>query len=155
MIFKTVTALALRLFVEQTVRNAPFIVAPPCQSDIKRTLRRCGRTPWKRQTPRFSRGFYALPDGSFDPNGERRVSAPAALWFRNGGCAGRLAAAGEGPHQSKIYAESNQSDFSQFFAELISMQTLAIYRPLLVRGSIARDQAQRLRGIATGSKRVG
>jgi hypothetical protein len=58
-------------------------------------------------------------------------------------------------HQSKIYAESNQSDFSQFFAELISMQTLAIYRALLVRGSIARDQAQRLRGIATGSKRVG
>jgi hypothetical protein len=51
---------------------------------------------------------------------------------------------GRRPHQSKIYAESNQSDFSQFFAELISMQTLAIYRPLLVKGSIARDQAQRL-----------
>ena len=27
----------------QTRRNAPFIVAPPCQSDIKRTLRRRGR----------------------------------------------------------------------------------------------------------------
>jgi hypothetical protein len=56
----------------------------------------------------------------------------------------RLAAAGEGTHQSKIYAESNQSDFPQIFGELISMQTLAIYRPLLVRRSIARDQAQRL-----------
>ena len=47
-------------------------------------------------------------------------------------------------HQSKIYAESNQSDFPQFFADLISMQTLAIYRALLVKGSIARDQAQQL-----------
>src|ERR1700722_15670089 len=26
--------------VKQTRRNAPFIVAPPCQSEIKRTLRR-------------------------------------------------------------------------------------------------------------------
>ena len=155
MIFKTVTALALRLFVEQTFRNAPFIVAPPCQSDIKRTLKRCGRTAPKRQRPRLSRGFCVFPDGSFDPDGERPVSAPAGLWFRNGGCALRVVAAGEGPHQSKIYAESNQSDFSQFFVELISMQTLAIYRPLLVKESIARDQAQRLLCIATGSKRVG
>src|ERR1700722_19285586 len=114
MIFKTVTALALRLFVEQTVRNAPFIVAPPCQSDIKRTLRRCGRTPWKRQTPRFSRGFYALPDGSFDPNGERRVSAPASLWFRNGGCAGRLAAAGEGPINRKFTPNQISRIFCSF-----------------------------------------
>jgi hypothetical protein len=57
---------------------------------------------------------------------------------------------GGDPHQSKIYAESNQSDFSRIFAELISMQTLAIYRALLVRESMARDQAQRLRGLATG-----
>jgi hypothetical protein len=67
----------------------------------------------------------------------------------------RVAPAGESPHQSKIYAESNQSDFTQIFGELISMQTLAIYRRLLVRGLIARDQAQRLPGIATGSKRDG
>jgi hypothetical protein len=48
----------------------------------------------------------------------------------------------ESPPQSKIYAESNQSNFPQIFGGLISMQTLAIYRPLLVRGLLARDQAQ-------------
>jgi hypothetical protein len=48
-------------------------------------------------------------------------------------------------HQSKIYTESNQSDFSQIFAELSSMQTLAIYRRLLVRIDCARSTA-------TGSK---
>jgi hypothetical protein len=36
-------------------------------------------------------------------------------------------------HQSKIYAESNQSDISRIFGDLTSMQTLAIYRRLLVR----------------------
>jgi hypothetical protein len=36
--------------------------------------------------------------------------------------------------QSKIYTESNQSDFSQILDELSSMQTLAIYRPLLNQG---------------------
>ena len=45
MILKTVTALALGLFVKQTCRNAPFIVASTCQSEIKRTLRRAGPRP--------------------------------------------------------------------------------------------------------------
>jgi hypothetical protein len=31
--------------VEQTRRNAPFIVATPCQSEIKRTLRRINSQP--------------------------------------------------------------------------------------------------------------
>ena len=39
-------------------------------------------------------------------------------------------------HQSKIYTESNHSDFSQIFGELTSMQTLAIYRRLLVRNKL-------------------
>jgi hypothetical protein len=42
------------------------------------------------------------------------------------------------PHQSKIYTESNQSVFPRIFAQLISMQTLAIYRRLLSQGLIAR-----------------
>jgi hypothetical protein len=46
---------------------------------------------------------------------------------------------GRNSHQSKIYTESNHSDFPRIFAGLISMQTLAIYRRLLVR--------DRLRGI--------
>jgi hypothetical protein len=37
------------------------------------------------------------------------------------------------PHQSKIYTESIQSDFPQIFGDLTSMQTLALYRRLLVR----------------------
>jgi hypothetical protein len=36
-------------------------------------------------------------------------------------------------HQSKIYTESNQSTFRQIFADLTSMQTLAIYRQLLIK----------------------
>jgi len=39
----------------------------------------------------------------------------------------------ESRHQSKIYTESNQSDFPPIFGGLTSMQTLAIYRRLLVR----------------------
>jgi hypothetical protein len=53
-------------------------------------------------------------------------------------------------HQSKIYAESNHSNFSQIFEDLTSMQTLAIYAPLLV---ITARQLQQLRSIATGSLR--
>jgi hypothetical protein len=35
-------------------------------------------------------------------------------------------------HQSKIYTESNQSDSSRIFGDLSSMETLAVYRRLLV-----------------------
>jgi len=38
----------------------------------------------------------------------------------------------QGGHQSKIYTESNDSNFSRIFGDLTSMQTLAIYRRLLV-----------------------
>src|SRR5258708_16155786 len=51
---------------------------------------------------------------------------------------------GKTHHQSKIYTESNQSAFLQIFVPLSSMQTLAIYRRLLVRNRL-RDQPQRLR----------
>ena len=36
-------------------------------------------------------------------------------------------------YQSKIYTESNHANFPQIFGDLTSMQTLAIYRRLLVR----------------------
>src|SRR5712691_4284812 len=42
----------------------------------------------------------------------------------------------ESRHQSKIYTESNQSGFLQIFGDLSSMQTLAIYRRLLVRNRL-------------------
>jgi hypothetical protein len=44
-------------------------------------------------------------------------------------------------HQSKIYAESNRSAFLQIFRDLGSMQTLAVYRRSLRKGSIARSTA--------------
>jgi hypothetical protein len=44
-------------------------------------------------------------------------------------------------HQSKIYAESNRSAFLQIFRDLGSMQTRAVYRRLLRKGSIARSIA--------------
>jgi hypothetical protein len=44
-------------------------------------------------------------------------------------------------HQSKIYAESNRSAFLQIFRDFRSMQTLAVYRRLLRKGSIARATA--------------
>jgi hypothetical protein len=45
-------------------------------------------------------------------------------------------------HQSKIYTESNHSDFWRSFGELSSMQTLAIYRPLLARAECATSTLQ-------------
>jgi hypothetical protein len=69
------------------------------------------------------------------------------IWFRNGGCARRTRAFAESRYQSKIYTESNHSNFARIFGDLTSMQTLAIYRPLLVR--------DRLRDHRNGSERDG
>jgi hypothetical protein len=65
----------------QTGRNAPFIFDPPCQSELKRTLRRGDRPA----ITAYSQGFNPLRGGSFDADGERQVSSPIDLWFRNGG----------------------------------------------------------------------
>jgi hypothetical protein len=56
-------------------------------------------------------------------------------------------------HQSKIYTESNQSDYRQIFAGLTSMQTLALYRRLLVRDRL-RDQPLRNQKRRPGSRDV-
>jgi hypothetical protein len=72
-------------------------------------------------------------EDSFGADGERRVSRPQPVWFRNGGRAPCADFTRETRHQSKIYTESKHSEFSQIFAYLTSMQTLAIYRRLLVR----------------------
>jgi hypothetical protein len=44
-------------------------------------------------------------------------------------------------HQSKIYAESNRSAFLQIFRDFRSIQTLAVYRRSLRKGSIAKSTA--------------
>jgi hypothetical protein len=46
---------------------------------------------------------------------------------------GAIRRAAASRHQSKIYTESNQSDFSPIFADLTPTQTLAIYRRLIVK----------------------
>jgi hypothetical protein len=58
------------------------------------------------------------------------------------------------PRQSKVYTESNHSDFWQIFGDLTSMQTLAIYRRLLVRTACV-GRPQPLRGPRDGIKRDG
>jgi hypothetical protein len=42
----------------------------------------------------------------------------------------------ESRHQSKIYTESNRRAFPQIFGDLTSMQTLAIYRRLLIKSRL-------------------
>jgi hypothetical protein len=68
---------------------------------------------------------------------------------------------GESRHQSKIYTESNQSGFSQIFGDFTSMQTLAIYRRLLVQNRLreiaatgSRETARALLEDATGLRDV-
>jgi hypothetical protein len=66
---------------------------------------------------------------------------------------GRIRSITGSRHQSKIYAESNQSDFSQIFRDFTSMQTLAIYRRLLVKEQL-RDQPQRNKNRRLGPRDV-
>jgi hypothetical protein len=54
---------------------------------------------------------------------------------------GRVHFAAWGKRQSKIYVESNDSDFQPIFAEFTSMQTLAIYRRLLLKSKPAGSTA--------------
>jgi hypothetical protein len=81
---------------------------------------------------------------AFDADGECRVSGNFRVWFRNGGCEGSMPAVAPAARQSKIYGESKQSDFSLIFADLSSMQSLAIYRRLLVENHCG-DRSQRVR----------
>jgi hypothetical protein len=46
-------------------------------------------------------------------------------------------------HQSKIYTESNQTDFPRIFGDFTSMQTLAIYRGLLVQNRLRKIARKR------------
>jgi hypothetical protein len=56
-------------------------------------------------------------------------------------------------HQSKIYTESNQSDYRQIFGGLTSMQILALYRRLLVRDRL-QDRSRRNQKEWPGSRDV-
>ena len=130
----------------QTRRNAPFIVAPPCQSEIKRTLRRCGPRP----KTVHSRGFRAsrsvhstrmVNAGFPEPRryGFEMVDAPRRRIFR------------VNPRINRKFTPNQiDSDFSQIFGDLTSMQTLAIYRRLLVKVDcgINRNGTKETTGVA-------
>ena len=138
MILKTVPALALSAMSSiKTRRKAPFVVVPPCQSEIKRTLRRASCV---RNGLAFSE--HSKDCGTdIDADGERRVSENGVGYgFEKVDAAGAFDLL-ESHHQSNIYAESNQSGFPRIFGDLTSMQTLAIYGRLLVRERL-RDQPQ-------------
>jgi hypothetical protein len=62
-----------------------------------------------------------------------RFPEPAGYGFEMVDGGGLALFAAEFRRQSKIYSESNQSGFRRIFDDLTSMQTLAIYRRLLVR----------------------
>jgi hypothetical protein len=89
-------------------------------------------------------GISRMLHAAFDADGERRVSGKFDVWFRNGGCVGCMPPIAPAARQSKIYGESNQSDFSLIFAALSSMQSLAIYRGLLVENH-CEDRSQQVR----------
>jgi hypothetical protein len=124
MIFKTVTALALRLVrLNRRAGTPPCIVSSTCQSEIKRTLRladRCGRSPHLRVVLRdASRSFTADGEREVSERGFEMVAGVTFTIFT------------PTRRQSKIYAKSNQLDFSQIFDDLNSMQILAVYQRLL------------------------
>ena len=126
----------------QTRRNAPFIFGPPCQSELKRTLRQGGRAANTVHSRSFSPLHRAhstrMVNDRFPGRsiyGFEMVDARADPLFR------------VRRHQSKIYAESNHSNFRRIFDEFSSMQTLAIYRRLILRskpaGQPQQDQKKR------------
>jgi hypothetical protein len=93
-------------------------------------------------------GFRGGCGRAFGPDGERKVSATGPVWFRNNGRARASVRGhhlGESRHQSKIYTESNQSDFSEIFGDFTSMQTLAIYRRLIIQNGLPEIGCNRVK----------
>ena len=114
-----------------TRRNAPFIFGPPCQSELKRTLRHRGQPANSVHSP----GINALHSVHSTRMVNDRFPAERSMvskwWTRRLRPLFRVH-----QHQSKIYAESNHSKFQRIFGQFTSMQTLAIYRRLLIRSKL-------------------
>jgi hypothetical protein len=113
--------------VKQTGRNAPFIVALPCQSEIKRTLRPANCT----SEDIGLAGIRAPPYQPFDPDGECPVSGADSYGFEM--------VMGAALHYwqkvviNRKFTPNRSNRVSlQIFGKLTSMETLAIYRRLLV-----------------------
>src|SRR6478609_799926 len=83
MVLKTFTGSHVSAGCPTDAPERPLIVAPPCQSEIKRTLK--ARGPAIEQ--RVGGAFARTTTSPFDVDGECKVSGTARLWFRNGACA--------------------------------------------------------------------
>src|SRR6478609_4930458 len=124
MILKTVTGLALRLIRREDAPERLLIVEPPCQSDLKRTLRQRGAPPDTVSSQGFlgdlttssarmvNTGFHR------DPHGFEMVD-------------GRGGRATEEDVNRKFTRLSIAKIFASIFRELSGRQSLAIYRELL------------------------
>src|SRR2546423_5684812 len=83
MILKTVTGLALRLTRREDAPERLLIVEPPCQSDLKRVLRRCSLPPApvtsRRLLSDLTTSSARMVNTGFhrNPHGFEMVDAPA------------------------------------------------------------------------------
>jgi hypothetical protein len=124
MILKTITALALRLVRRTDAPERPhYLIRPPCQSELKRTLRR-GDTP---ANTVHRRGFDAPRDAHSTRMVNDRFRATSIYGFEMVDARARTNFHAIVAHQSKIYAESNHSNFGKIFGRFTSIETLRIY----------------------------
>src|SRR3954467_15900357 len=113
-----------------TVRNAPFIVAPTCQSELKRTLRAPAPAPKRRAR---EAGLHS-PRAAFGANGECRVSKRPRYGFEIVD-APRKHLQLQIFHQSKIYGESNAPAISKSFLRFnTKANTCDLSRPVTKDG---------------------
>jgi hypothetical protein len=142
--FKIVTALALQFYRRTDAPERPIFVAPPCQSDIKRTLRAAAPQPDQTRTALFSRGFRLPAQNAFDPNGERPVSAADRLWFRNGGRTVPIARPSQRPSIENLRRIKSDAFFTNFRRINLNANTGDLWMAAS-QEPIARHQAQRIK----------
>ena len=148
MMFNTVTVPALRPVRRTDAPERPLIVAPTCQSEIKRTLRRRSR---RRKTAPSAGVLRARSPHSIRMVNARFPGRP--VWFRNGGRA-QCGSSRRRPPSIENLRRIESFGLLAIFGELSSMQTLAIYRPSARQRPKARNQRGRTKKRRPGSRNV-
>src|SRR5580704_1013521 len=140
---KTVTAPALRLVRRTDAPERPLIVAPPCQSEIKRTLRRA-----RRQSKTVcSRGVHMPRTGLFGGDGERRVSGTSPAWFRKGGRGRHPVFDGKSPSIENLHRIQSVGFFTNFRRFNLNANTRDL-STAVSQGPIARSSATKTKDTA-------
>src|SRR6267378_7016871 len=125
---KTITALALRLVGQKDAPERLLIVTPPCQSEIKRTLRHTASQPKNVSPPGSTQGETAHSLRMVNTRFPQRIGMVSKWWTRRAGPFARGKPASiENLHRFKSIEISGS---------LTSTQTLAIYRRLLVKDQL-------------------